>query len=833
MANAVSNLIIKLQDQLSGPAAKAAGSLDKLEAAGKDLKKIGGSTAQIEKLTADLAKLNAQAGKIGEFRDASRALDQAGLAYRKAQQDVRKLAAEIAATDRPTRQMKASFERAKREAASAATAFKQQGQAVRSMRSALDGAGIPVKGLASAEQNLKSRIDSATQSIERQRAALASLSKQHTSAASVVRGGTISGRSRLPLHGAPTSGVSPTAMMAGLGAAAAGAGLPMLGGAGVIYGGVAAARSALSFERAMYEVQKATDATGDGLRKYENTILDLARATGKTKEELAGMFAAAGFAGRPTDELARFTEYGAKATVAWGTSADETGQALAELGNIYNAHQARIEEIGDAINTAADVSASRESDLLDFLRRAGASANQAGISAEHTLAFGAALKEVGVRSEVAATGFEALLNMMKLGEEFSKEAGDGLKELGVSSTRMRKSFVAKPVETMVALLERLNKVKDPLKKAEIMTNLFGKEYQDDISKLLNSLPRLNDLLKTMGDRSKYIGSVRQGFDLISQKDFNRLDRATQALDVLAVRGSNAFKLIAGGAAEEINKLVDGIEKGDNLFQRIFKRLEAYEREQNGGKDPGPKPLDVAGKWIYDNVVPYIPIVAGYNALDEWAGATGDEAEQKGREAAVLDRIEKENAILEKARALREQQASRKSLGLAPAPMIESQLQKIEGRVLEIALRRHVEGLGINQTGGNTKPALGGGASFGFGVGGVPDGTENRWGADPTAPLPPVRPDVDTTDLEAAKGKAAEAEQAIQGLNVTVAPSVDLASLRETDALLGSILGKLGQIGPASQRARTSVAQIGAAQQPSPLQPGGVLQREKNGLYANT
>ncbi len=75
------------------------------------------------------------------------------------------------------------------------------------------------------------------------------------------------------------------------------------------------------------------------------------------------------------------------------------GQALAEIGNIYEANQKRIEEIGDDDHTMADNSASKETDLLEFMRRSGASAKEAGISAEKMLAFGAAMKEVGVRYE--------------------------------------------------------------------------------------------------------------------------------------------------------------------------------------------------------------------------------------------------------------------------------------------------------------------------------------------------------------------------------------------------------------------------------------------------
>ncbi|TNC14923.1 phage tail tape measure protein [Methylobacterium terricola] len=334
------------------------------------------------------------------------------------------------------------------------------------------------------------------------------------------------------------------------------------GAAGALLGGLAAAsatKSSMSFERGMIDVQKATDATPQQYKDYEEFILKLARKTGKSKEELASLLASGGFAGRPQGELRDFTEYGAKAAVAWRTTPDETGQGLAEIGNIFGVNQKRIEEIGDAINTAADKSASKEADLLEYIRRVGASGKLSGISAEELLAFGAAMKEVGVRTDVAATGMEAFMNVMKLGEEFSKNAGDGLKELGYDSTKMRKAFNKAPVEEMMKMLDKLNKVADPLKRSEIMVNLFGKEYQDDIAKLMNAVPRLKELLELLRDPKKSQGSVREQFDKQLEFDVSKIDQAKQSTDVLQTRVGNYIKRGLGVISEVFNGAIDGLE----------------------------------------------------------------------------------------------------------------------------------------------------------------------------------------------------------------------------------------------------------------------------------
>lgn len=382
----------------------------------------------------------------------------------------------------------------------------------------------------------------------------------------------------------------------GAGAFAARAGLT---GAGALGAGLLAAKStktAMDFQRAMIDVVKATDATPEQRAGYEKSLFDLSRRTGRSKEDLAQMLAAGGFAGRPTDELMRFTEYGAKASLAWGVSAEETGQALAEIGNIYGAKQGRIEEIGDAIDTIADKTASRESDLLEFMRRAGASGKLSGISAENMLALGAAQKEVGIRTDTAATATEALLNILRLGEEFSKGAGDGLKQLGFNSDKLRKDFFKKPIETLITFLEAFEKITDPMKRAEAMVNTMGKEYQDDVGKMLNALPRMREILALSNDPSKMRGSVSKSFDRRLEEEVTKVDQASASLSVLGNRlGDAVLKNFLGPLAEATNRAIDELEGTPRKFTDADKAATA-KLLRDFGSAPGKGDADDWNWW---------------------------------------------------------------------------------------------------------------------------------------------------------------------------------------------------------------------------------------------
>ena len=338
------------------------------------------------------------------------------------------------------------------------------------------------------------------------------------------------------------------------GLAGAGMGLGRTGtvAAAAYLGGSAVAsttKKAMTWERAMIDVAKATNSSGKELEAYADKIQEISRATGKDKEGLAGILAAAGFAGRPEKDLARFTEYGAKASVAWRMTPEAAGEGLAQLGNIYQTDQPGLETLGDQINTMADKTAASEKDLLEVLRRVGGTGKEAGLTSGQVLASGATLLERGVQPEVTASGLEAYINFLKLGEEYSSKADEGLKALGMTSDKLRKDFVKSPFETFVGFLDKLNSVSDKMKKSEIMTQIFGKERQDDVSRLAQSTDKLKANAAIMGDPKQYAGSVAGQFDDQMKLEVSRIDQATQILDQFATSAGDYGKSALAAASD--------------------------------------------------------------------------------------------------------------------------------------------------------------------------------------------------------------------------------------------------------------------------------------------
>ncbi|PZU95040.1 MAG: phage tail tape measure protein [Chelatococcus sp.] len=197
------------------------------------------------------------------------------------------------------------------------------------------------------------------------------------------------------------------------------------------------------------------------------------------------------------------------------------------------------------------------------------------------LALGAALKEVGVGTEVAATGLNALVTKISTPDDGFDEA---LVSAGLNAKKFRKAVEKDATGAILILLKALDKAQGT-KRLSILKDMFGMEYADDMSRLVGALPRVLKLLDLANDKQKALGSVRAGAALAMEKDFNRLDRATQSIDVMMKRTGDTMKVVAGQFAEFINEAVDSAEKAERRLRRL-REIDADTAEREG-KMPSP------------------------------------------------------------------------------------------------------------------------------------------------------------------------------------------------------------------------------------------------------
>lgn len=133
---------------------------------------------------------------------------------------------------------------------------------------------------------------------------------------------------------------------------------------------------AMDFESSMADVKKVVDFdTPQQFKQMGNDILALTRKIPMAAEELAAIAASGGQLGIARNDIIGFTETIAKMSVAFDMSADQAGESMAKLANVYKIPIEQIGKLGDAINHLSNNSPAKASDIVNALGRVGGVAN--------------------------------------------------------------------------------------------------------------------------------------------------------------------------------------------------------------------------------------------------------------------------------------------------------------------------------------------------------------------------------------------------------------------------------------------------------------------------
>lgn len=191
-------------------------------------------------------------------------------------------------------------------------------------------------------------------------------------------------------------------------------------------------KAAIDFEESMAEVRKVVGGLEDpkGLQQMRDTIIELARTSPLAAKDFAAIFAAAGQAGIATDQISEFAQGVEKIAVAFDMTAEDAGTAFAKLRATLSLSQEGVMDLADAINHLSNNTASTAPQIVDFMKRTATAGKAAGLSAEQTAAFGAAMIAGGAEAEVAATSFMKLVNSLSAGPNITARQAQALEDLG-------------------------------------------------------------------------------------------------------------------------------------------------------------------------------------------------------------------------------------------------------------------------------------------------------------------------------------------------------------------------------------------------------------------
>lgn len=417
--------------------------------------------------------------------------------YRKSQSQMRRYKEDIASTTATAQALNAKYQ--------------DQSLQLSSLRAKLESAGISTDKLGDHESSLRQRIEQTNQVINEQTRRMQRLAAQQKQAAAA----------RAQYDKTQQLAGSMAGTGAGAAALGAGMGLPVLG----------MVKDYMSFEEAMAGVAKQVAGARDDNGQLTPTyyaMADAIKAMGEripmaTTEIAALVEGAARMGVQGKDNLLAFAEVAANAATAFELPADEIGENLARIADLYKLPIKNVGQLGDAINYLDDNAKSKGADIIDVLQRTAGVTASVGMSYKEAAALGSTFLTLGATAEVAGTATNAMVRELAIATQQPKRFQEGLKAIGLEADALQSGMAKNATGTLQTVLDAINK----LPKAEqlsVTTQLFGKEFGDDAAKLAQNIGEYRRQLELVNDTAGQ-GSMQKEADIRAELLSSRMEMA--------------------------------------------------------------------------------------------------------------------------------------------------------------------------------------------------------------------------------------------------------------------------------------------------------------------
>ncbi|CAM6712870.1 phage tail tape measure protein [Leclercia adecarboxylata] len=347
----------------------------------------------------------------------------------------------------------------------------------------------------------------------------------------------------------------------------------LVGGGALAAPFIAGAKVAIEFESQMADVRKVVDFdTPKQFAEMGEDILKMSDRLPMAASDIAKLVAAGGQAGIARQDLKQFAEDALKMGVAFDQSADQSGDMMAKWRTSFKMTQGEVVALADKINYLSNNGAANAQQISDIVTRIGPLGAIAGVTSGQIAALGATMAGVGIEQEVAATGIKNFIVALTAGKSATKQQQAGLKELGLSSTKLAASMQKDAQGTMLTVLQQISKL-NKTRQVDAFNVLFGKESMGAIAPLLANLDLLKKNFNMVGDASQYTGSMQKEYEARAATTANQLqllnNQATHAGIALGNALLPQINASARGMMPLINKVTDFVSRNPGMVRALL------------------------------------------------------------------------------------------------------------------------------------------------------------------------------------------------------------------------------------------------------------------------
>lgn len=331
-------------------------------------------------------------------------------------------------------------------------------------------------------------------------------------------------------------------------------------------------KQAIEFEGSFSDIKKVVDFDTDGeIAAMKKEIIDMTKEIPMSGIEFNEIIASGGQANIAKNELTTFARSAAKMGVAFGISAEESGSIMAEWRSAFKMNQTEVEELADKVNYLGNKSAAAAPDISNVLQRIGPLGEVAGATSGDVAALGAAMVEVGIAPEIAATGIKNMFLNLTAGDKATKGQKSAFKRLGFEAKEFSKAMQDDAQGSILKIFEGIQKLEQH-EQAAVLTEFFGKDSVAAIAPLLTDLDRLKELFTMVGDESQYAGSMQAEFDAKLETTEAKLQIAKNKVLAVSETLGNKLLPVVGELAEKFGAGAEKVQAFAEKHPKLTKAI---------------------------------------------------------------------------------------------------------------------------------------------------------------------------------------------------------------------------------------------------------------------
>lgn len=447
--------------------------LDGVNQLGQPLSKAGQAINKLEKTTSEANNELKQLGKtqkqIAQYQGLQQNLKGTESELKTARVAMAGLRREIESTGTATKEQKAELKKAEREVKTLTTAFSRQSAQLGSLRGDLKSAGINTEALGAEQLKLASNTKKANAALDAQKRDLKELKAiDARQAARRDQRGQLMGEA---------VGVAATAV-------------PM----------VMAAGKSVNYESAYIDVQKATSFdSAEEEAEFKRKMKNLAVQKGMDQVGMTEIVAAAGRsnASMTPDQLLKFADEASQMATAFDVDAKEAGTTLATFKASMGLEGDKALNLAKTSNFLADSLANTEAkNIAAVMKRQGATALNAGFNEAQVAALAGSIFSADGDESTSATAMKNITNALTAGYSATGAQKDAYARLGLDADDVASNMQSDASGTLVEVLQALKEA-DDVDRSAIISQLFGKEIQGSVVKLVKTMNGEQGLIKTL------------------------------------------------------------------------------------------------------------------------------------------------------------------------------------------------------------------------------------------------------------------------------------------------------------------------------------------------